>query len=1159
MKQNTYFYMLFFLSLLLTAVNLKSYSRSIIRNSETLLIKGGLQDTTLMDSTSANVADDSTQRQGIVTDSAGKPLAQVSVKYKGATDSTLTDAQGKFTIKTPGTGVLIFGLKGFQIKEEPINNLKEIKVNLSPVEQTTATVNAGSDTTKQTDSVAQDTSSNKVAQARPDTTTKDSAKITGTVKDSKGPIPGVSVTVKGKKEGVITDEQGKFSIAAPGNAVLVFSSLGYNAKEEFTANRKIINVSLDEESQKLQEVEVVAVGYGTMDRSKLTSSVSSIGSDQIENDVLPSVTQAIQGKAGGVQVTQKSGSPGGGLNIRVRGTTSINASSDPLYVVDGIPVNSTTNFTGGSNFNFGGGTQGINILSSINPSDVQSVEVLKDAASSSIYGARAANGVVLITTKKGQPGTSVFNFNMYEGFSEVPKERWYDFMNTEQYQDYMRDYYRFKLDANGNPSPVPEQILSNPGINTNWQDEMFRSAPTRNYELSASGGNEKTQYYTSVGYMKQGGVILNSNFSRLSARLNLDHQHSEKLRFSTSINLTRAINDRIQEENSKEGATKNGVVSPPNLPVYNPDGSYALDQISSSRENPIAMLQLPTNNSQTFRVLANASAEYRIIPELALKTSFGTDMSFIDETFFMPPIGLRSFASQGGIGARRNTRDQLWINETTLSFDKTFGDHSLNALAGMSVQESRLEFVDAQRSNFPSNDIEYISSGGVITGANSYPEEWAIASGFTRVNYGYKGKYLFTANFRADGSSRFGPNNRWGYFPSFAAAWRASDETFIKNIKAINNLKLRASWGITGNQNIGNYASYSLYSGGSNYLGLPGFIPNILGDKNLKWETTKQLDIGLDLGLFSNRISLLADYYIKNTSDLLIGIPVLTQSGFLNRFTNFGEIQNKGFEFELTTQNLVGAFKWTTTLNMTFNRNKIVELPVERILGGVGELNLAQEGLPLGTFYGWKMIGVNPQTGLIDYEDQNGNPTTPTNPDDRQIIGDPNPDFFGGITNNFRYKNFDLSIMGQFSYGNDIFNYNLANGLEGYNASSNGFVDWTRRWRNPGDITDMPRPSPGDLNQGAISDRFVQNGSFFRIRNITLGYSFPDKMIEKLNISRLRVYATVQNAYVFTKYRGYDPEVSSSHGGANTGLIYGYDYGSYPQPRIFTAGVNLTF
>lgn len=1102
---------------------------------------------------------DTIQIHGIVNDSSGKPLARVHVKYKGSTDSTITDQRGKYSISSPSTGVLVFTLAGYSLREEPINQQAEINVSLLP--EATITGAPTSKAQPALDTTVTTSKDSLTNQATDTVTDKAQGTISGIVRDQKGPLPGVSIAVKGQKEGVITDEAGKFSINAPGNIVLVFSSLGYNAKEEFVNNRKVIDVTLSEESQALEEVEVVAVGYGTMDRSKLTSSVSSIGSDQIENDVLPSVTQAIQGKAGGVQVTQKSGSPGGGLNIRVRGTTSINASSDPLYVVDGIPVNSTTNFTGGTNFNFGGGTQGINILSSINPSDVQSVEVLKDAASSSIYGARAANGVVLITTKKGQPGTSTFNFNMYEGFSEVPKKRWYEFMNTEQYQDYMRDYYRFNLDDEGNPLPIPDQILSNPDINTDWQDQLFRSAPTRNYELSASGGNDKTQYYTSIGYMKQEGVILNSNFSRLGARINLDHKHSEKLRFSTSINLTRALNDRIQEENSKEGATKNGVVSPPNLPVYNPDGSFAYDQVSLSRENPIAMLTLPTNKAETFRVLANASAEYRFIPELALKTSFGTDLSFIDETFFMPPIGLRSFASQGGIGARRNTRDQLWINETTLTFDKIFGDHSLNALAGISVQESRLEFVDAQRSNFPSNDIEYISSGGVITGANSYPEEWAIASGFTRINYGYKGRYLFTANFRADGSSRFGPNNRWGYFPSFAAAWRISDEEFIKSTPAISNLKLRASWGITGNQNIGNYASYSLYSGGQNYLGLPGFIPNVLGDKNLKWETTKQLDIGVDLGLFNNRISVLADYYIKNTSDLLIGIPILSQSGYVNRFTNFGEIQNKGFEFELSTQNLTGDFKWSTTLNMTFNRNKVVSLPenVDRLLGGVGELNIAQAGLPLGTFYGWKMIGVNSETGLIDFEDRDGNATTPTNPDDRQIIGDPNPDFFGGITNNFQYKNFDFSIMGQFSYGNDIFNYNLANGLDGYNASSNGLVDWTRRWRNPGDITDVPRPSPGDLNNAAISDRFVQDGSFFRLRNITLGYTFTNSITERIHVDRLRVYFTVQNAYVFTKYRGYDPEVSSSHGGANTGLIYGYDYGSYPQPRIFTAGINLTF
>ncbi|QNL52523.1 SusC/RagA family TonB-linked outer membrane protein [Olivibacter sp. SDN3] len=1113
---------------------------------------------------------DTLEVQGVVTDdSTNAPLANVLVKYND-TDSALTDQDGKYRINAGAIGILTFVRDGYDVKEEPINSRAEINIDLASLAsiQTREAATASTDTSdnvQMTDSISQPTQTQDslaVADNQADTASSAQGEITGTVRDDNGPVPGVSVTVKGKEGGVTTDENGNFSISAPGNSILRFSSLGYNPTEEFIDNRNAINVTLQEEAQALEEVEVVAIGYGTMDRSKLTSSVSSIGADQIENEVLPSVTQAIQGRAGGVQVTQRSGSPGGGLNIRVRGTTSINASSDPLYVVDGIPVNSTTNFTGGSDFNFGGGTQGINILSSINPSDVQSVEVLKDAASSAIYGARAANGVVLITTKKGQPGTSTFNFNMYEGFSEVPNNRRYNMMNTEQYHDYMRDFYRFNLDGDGNPTPVPDPILANPGINTDWQGAMFRSAPTRNYELSASGGSEKTQYFTSIGYMRQAGVLLNSDFSRISARLNLDHQHSEKLRFTANVNLTRAINDRVQEENSSNGPTKFGIVAPPNIPVFNADGSYGLDEVSTARENPIAMLQLPVNNAQTNRILATLSAEYRIIPELALKTNFGTDMSFIDETMFMPPTGIRAFEAQRGIGARRNSRDQLWINETTLNFDKAFGDHNLNALLGVSVQESRFEFVHANRSNFPSNDIEHINAGGIISGADAYPEEWAIASGFARVDYGYKGRYLLTANFRADGSSRFGANNRWGYFPSFAAAWRASDEEFFQDISAISNLKLRASWGITGNQNIGNYASYSLYTGGNNYMGLPGFVPNVLGDRNLKWETTKQLDIGLDLGLFNNRISLLADYYVKNTSDLLLGIPIPFSSGFQTRFTNAGEIQNKGFEFELTTQNLVGEFKWNTTLNMTFNRNTVRSLAnnLDRMLGGVGELNMAVPGEPLGVFFGWKMIGVNPETGLIDFEDQNGNPTAPTNPNDRQIIGDPNPDFFGGITNTFQYKNFDLSIMGQFSYGNDIFNYNLSTVLGGSNISANQSEDLTRRWRNPGDITDIPRPTPNDLNHTAISDRFVEDGSFFRLRNITLGYTFPSEFSERLNINSLRVYATVQNAFVFTKYRGYDPEVSSQHVGAgNEGLIYGYDYGSYPQPRIFTAGVNLMF
>ncbi len=1122
-------------------------------------------------------AADSIEITGKVVDPQGAAIQGVVITEKGTTNGVLSEQDGTFKISADPNGVLTFLKSDFEEKEVPINNQKTIEVALGPpvapdssqvsvqeaVPDSAAAVPDSTISVNSTDSVAVPTVTDSTAVNVTQDSSAGNAQgqnlVSGVVSGPSGPLSQVTVTVVETNVTASTDQTGQFQIAAGANNTLRFSSVGYTTVTQKVGDRTNVQAVLSPESKTIESVQVVAVGYGTMNRATLPTSVSSIGASEIEDEVLPSITQAIQGKAGGVQVTQKSGSPGGGISIRVRGTTSINASSDPLYVVDGIPVNSTTNFTGGSTFDFGGGTQGINVLSSINPSDVQSVEVLKDAASSSIYGSRAANGVVLITTKKGTAGQSQFNFNMYEGFSQVPRERYYDFMNTEQYQDYMKDYYAILQQQDPN-AVIPEQIFANPGVNTDWQDAIFRNAATRNYELSASGGGEKTQYYTSVGYMKQGGVLRGSDYSRLSGRLNLDHQHSEKLRFSTSINLTRAINQRVQEENSKEGATKSGIFSPPNLTVYDENGNYVYDQVRATRENPVAMLELPTNEAQTFRILANASVEYNIIPELLLKTSFGTDLSFIDETFFMPPSGLRSYAAMGGIGARRNTRDQLWINETTLTYDKTFGDHSLNALAGFSVQESQLEFVHAQRSNFPNNDIPYISAGGVITGANAYPEEWAIASGFARATYIYKDKYIINGNIRSDGSSRFGADNRWAVFPSLAGAWRLSEEDFLQDSKLISDLKLRASWGITGNQNIGNYASRSLYSGGNNYMGIAGFVPNVLGDKGLKWETTRQWNIGFDAGFFNDRISLLADYYHKKTSDLLIGLPILTSSGYLNRFTNSGDIENKGFEFELTTRNLIGEFKWTTSLNMTFNRNKVLALPegLTDMRGGVGDLNRAIEGQPLGVFYGWEAMGVNPETGMIDYLGADGTAVAPTDYKDHRKIGDPNPEFFGGITNTFAYKGFDMSIAGQFTYGNEIFNYNLASGLEGFNPSSNPFVDFVDRWKKPGDITDVPRPAPGDLSNGSVSSRFIQDGSFFRLRNITLGYTLPSAITERIKIQKLRWYVSVQNAYVFTGYRGYDPEVSSSHGGANTGLIYGYDYGSYPQPRIFTTGINLT-
>lgn len=1108
----------------------------------------------------------------VTTSESNQPLAGVQVSVYRTDVSTITDSTGAFSIRlNAATDTIVFTLQGRVAKGVILpSGRTSVNVSLDPSEPSPASEPIASppaDNTNTADSsaVSPPAPADAVVQQSASDITQTSSPAQGadatsqrivsgivTSAEDKLPIPGVNVLIKNTSQGVVTDIDGRYTLGVNGDDdVLVFSFGGMQSKEVTVGRQSQLNVVLEAESRVLSEV--VVVGYGTMDRATLTSAVSTIGSSALENDPLPSVTQAIQGKAGGVQVTQRGGSPGGGISIRVRGTTSINASSDPLYVVDGVPVNSTTNFTGGSDFNFGGGTQGINILSTINPSDIESVEVLKDAASSSIYGARAANGVVLITTKRGKANSSAITVNAYAGVSEVPRERRYQLLNTDEYVSYMQDYYTFK------GTPAPEQVLRT-DVETDWQDEIFRVAPIQNYELAASGGGERTRYYSSLGYFNQQGVIRNSGFDRISTRLNLDHEHSDRLKFSANITLARAVNNRVQEENSREGSTKNGIVTPPNLPVYDEAGNFAVDRVVLNRENPVALLELPINRAETFRLVSNVSAEYQILNGLTLRTNWGADMSYIDEQFFMPPTNIRFVASSRGLGGQRSSRDQLWLNENILSFDRTFGESRLNVLGGISFQESKFTFVDARRTNFATNDIPVITAGGVISGASATQQEWSIASYFSRINYGLKNKYIFTANFRIDGSSRFGVDNRYGTFPSFAAAWRISEEDFMDAVPAVNNLKLRASWGLTGNQNIPNYASFSLYNGGNAYLNQPGFLPGTLGDNELGWETTEQTNIGLDVGLFNDRISLLADYYVKNTSDLLISVQVPRSSGFTSALRNIGEIQNRGLEFELSTKNLTGDFRWNTSLNMTFNRNEVTSLPEGDLFGGLGgTLNIAREGLPIGSFLGWQMVGVNTETGLIDFAKQDGTVGPPSDPLDRVIIGNPNPDFFGGITNTFFYKGFDLSIMGQFIYGNEVFNYNLFTLYSGSNDTSNGGEDWTRRWRNPGDVTDVPRPTPGQFDNATISSRFVEDGSFFRLRNITLGYTLPETVLERLKVKSLRIYATVQNAFIFTNYSGYDPEVSSSIGGTNPGLEYGFDYGSYPQPRIITGGINLTF
>ncbi|EON77816.1 TonB-dependent receptor [Lunatimonas lonarensis] len=978
------------------------------------------------------------------------------------------------------------------------------------------------------------------------------SEVTGKVlsNEDRQPLPGVSIMVKETGTGVVTDVDGNFRINVPAaGRTLVFSFIGMATQEVTIGNQTRFEISLREEQKSLDEV--VVVGYGTMDRKRLTSAVSSISSDQIEKDPLPSLTQAIQGKAGGVQVTQNSGTPGGGISIRVRGTTSINASSEPLYVIDGVPVNSSTNFIGGQDFNFGGADQGINILASINPSDIASIEILKDAAATAIYGARASNGVVLVTTKRGRANESRVSVNAYAGFSEVPRERWLQFMNSEEYVDYITDLWSFRPQG-GSPLPA----LLDTSIDTDWQRETFRTAAIQNYEVSATGGSDKTQYYTSFGYYNQEGTIKNSGFHRYSFRLNLDHQHSDRVQFNANVNLTNSFNRRIQEENSRSAPIRNGLVTPPTIPVRDAAGNWAFDPQVTSRENPVAWLTLPTNTAENLRILTNAGLTYKITKDLVFKTNFGVDLSTIEENFFLPPNGV--VFNQGiGLGGSRITKDQLWLNENYFQFQKELNENNrIDAILGMSVQESQFSFTDARRSNFPFNEIPIISAGGIITGANATVQEWSILSYFSRVNYSIQDKYLFTANYRIDGSSRFGALNRYGHFPSVAFAWRMGDEDFLRGNGVVENLKFRTSWGLSGNQEIPNYVNQILFSGGQVYNQQPGFLPNVYGSGELGWETTEQINLGVDFSLFNNRISVLADYYVKNTRDLLIRVQIPRTSGYMNTFTNLGEIQNRGFEFELKSRNMTGEFIWNTSLNMTFNRNEVMSLPEGDILGGIGNFNIAREGLPLGSFFGWVMHGVNPENGLIDFERIDGTLGPPTRQQDRQIIGNPNPRLFGGITNDFFYKNFDFSVMGQFVGGVELYNYTAFYRFSGFNLSGNGDRAWTRRWRQPGDITDVPRPSPGSLDNAAVSTRWVEDGSFFRLRNITLGYTLPNTITDRLKINNMRIYTTVQNAFVFTSYTGYDPEVNAM---SSDGIAYGTDHSNYPQPRIFTGGINITF
>lgn len=953
--------------------------------------------------------------------------------------------------------------------------------------------------------------------------------VSGKVSDRDGnPLIGVTVFIKGTSTGVSTGVDGEYRLPAS-EGVLVFRYVGFVTQEIPVEKRSTIDVVLEEEIQSLDAV--VVVGYGTQKKKDLTTAVVLVDEKDIRSRPMVSAAEALQGKAAGVQVVQPSGKPGGDISVRVRGSTSVLAGNEPLYVVDGVP---TTDIRG------------------LNPGDIATMSVLKDASSAAIYGARAANGVVLITTRRGQENTSTIRFSAYTGFSDLRKT--VDVLTTKKYRDLIDEIIPGSLD------PAATGY-------TNWSDEVFGIGKNQSYQLSFSGGTDKSRYMISTNYLNNEGIVRPASFNRYSVRINLDNQAKDWLKVGTSINILRSKTKDTPDNASsgRGGVIMSALNTPPFLHIYKQDGSgwYDPNPFQPSWENPVAYMEGPKQEQSDNRLFGNIFAEATILRGLSLRTNFGADLNTHQWDYYLDPFRTNFGRNQNGLGRADKSNTNSWLWENTATYATAFGKNNVAFLAGSSIQKLRWSDSYVEGNDFPSDvSVTTLNAANSVFG-NTSVEEWSLASFFGRVTYDYESRYLFTATMRRDGSSKLA--HHWGNMPSFSAGWRISAEPFMQGIDFIYDLKLRAGWGKNGNQEgIPNYARYGLVSyyrrSPTNPLSGPASVQTTYGNPDLRWETTSQSNIGLDLTLWEGRATLVADAYVKKTDDVLLNVQLSNSLPITSIQTNAGKIENKGIDINLSTVNLVKTLKWSTDFNISFNKNKVTDLQYTdvyyfgRIYSNNQDVAIVKEGLPLGSFFGYVSEGVDPETGNLKYKDVNNNGIF--DPGDRTVIGNAQPKFTFGITNAFSWKRFDFNFFFQGSYGNDIFNATRID-LEGMFDSKNQSVAVLRRWTPDNRYTDIPRAiGGGKIDNVRNSTRFVEDGSYVRLKSVTLTYNFNTKRLQRLGITQFSVYTTGQNLLTFTKYSGFDPEVNA-FGRSATEL--GIDYGTYPQARTLTVGLNVEF
>ena len=1033
-------------------------------------------------------------------------------------------------------------------------------------------------------------------------------------------LPGVTILLKGTSNGVSTNADGAFSLAVPeAGGTLVFSSVGMTSQERAIGNESQFTVALVTDSKQLNEV--VVTGYGAQqERRDIIGSIATVKSSDFRDQPIIGADQALQGRAAGVQVTQNSGTPGSGIAVRVRGAASISASNEPLYVVDGLPIST------GSYTQLGTGNQQTNALSDLNPADIESMEVLKDAAAAAIYGSRASNGVVLITTKRGKAGRTNVTLDYYTG-SQTAWKKPKALSGPEQIQLFLdqvqnryptspagvisafgvnwRSYadlanYAFAspalavvggqytaVDANQGYRDLKNFQNPSTASTTTWANEIFRTAPISNYALTFSGGNDKTRFRVGTDYFDQKGTIIGSGYKRASARVSLDNTLTDKIRMGVTLGLSNAINNRVNNDNNIYGVLSTAVLVASDIPVYKADGSYAKDP-GSSTENPVAAGIEPTITSTSRRLIGSQYTEFELIKNLKYRATFGLDYISLRDNRFLPTT-LNAAAGVGGEATEAGSNAINFNHISSLNYSHTFGeDHTFSGLFVFEYQQDNSNDYLERVQGFPGNTIKVLSAGANKVDATSSATSSNFVGTLVKLNYAFRDKYLLSGSVRRDGSSRFGSNNRFGYFPAVSVGWRVLQESFLKDQTLASELKLRASYGETGNSNIGNFASRALISPGFNYLNIGGLAFNQLANSDLKWERTAQYNAGIDIGFFTNRLYLSADVYQRKTTDLLLNAPLTSDTGFLSYQKNIGSLENKGIEIALNTINIRSAeergFSWETNFNWTLNRNRITSL-VDNNPIAAGFASRIAVDQPLGAFYGYRVDHVfrsqeevnaaNAQAvqkfgagsvyqntttapGDIKFKDIDGDGRITAA--DQEYLGSAQPKYYGGITNTFHFMGFDLSALFQYTVGNKIFNSNIqfAQGMNGVFGQDAAVLN---RWTPTNTETNIPRAVYGDpSNNRRVSDRFLEDGSFGRIKLVSLGYNLPKSAISYAHLNSARIYVQAQNLVTFTKYSGLDPEVNTFSGtgqGANASI--GTDFLTYPQARTITGGVTLGF